>query len=444
MEEILEKAKQLKKELLDFVLDAEGDLATSLEAFYADKSSKLSKSQVTTNNEMILDMFLTEGKLGEKTPIDLFLENKPELPACDRNLINSWHKSFIGLFAVTEIFADGCALMNWMTAKNYIVKAKSLDELQLLNRLKNGEILLARIAPITNREWMFSAPITIMGKLGKPKLAVAIGNFKQNYKNYLYTDAPELLEEAWLSVEQYHQDFVDFFKRDEITLSGYQLQNKLKEFQQFITQHRLEIAGIDSSKSLKELAQEADISSEEMISSAVAMGVDAKEVTQILEGSKNAKMVMPDIELPNHLKKAEQVTTITHPRWGQIFLTNYHSFKNLLEATDWHSVENAEKLIRQYLNEPEINISIWHRLANQYPVELEKVLQDFLNRKDFDLQKNLEATLEEFNKALEPELPEIASVPTHLHNLFQEALMEVNSNSSNKSKSKTKVKTGFG
>jgi hypothetical protein len=431
----LEKAKQLKQALLNFVLDAEGDLAIALESFYADKSSKISKSQVTTNNEMILDMFLTEGRVGEKTPIDLFLDQQSELSTCDRNLIHSWHKSFIGLFAVTEIFADSCALMNWLTAKNYLVKAKSLDELQLLNRLKTGEILLTCILPVTDGEWMFSAPITIMGRLGKPKLAVAIGNFKQNYKNYLYTDAPELLEEAWLSVEQYHQAFIDFFNSDEITLPGYKLQNQLKEFQKFMTQRSLEAAGIDSSKSLQELAEEAGISHEEIGSITV-------EVTQILESNQNSQMVVPDIELPNHLKKAEQVTAITHPRWGQMFLTNYHSFKNLLEVTDWHSIENSERLIRQYLNEPEINISIWHRLAKEYPTKLEKLLKDFLNREDFDLQKDLEATLQEFNKVIEPELPEIASIPTHLDNLFKQALMEVNINS--KSKGKNKAKTGFG
>ncbi|NJR14773.1 MAG: hypothetical protein HC785_03055 [Calothrix sp. CSU_2_0] len=443
---MLDKAKQLKQKLLEFVLDSEGDLAIALETFYANKLSKLSKSQyqIATNKDMILDMFLTEGKVGKKTPIDLFLENNLEISTCDRNLVNSWHQSFVGLFAVTEIFVDGCVLMNWTTAKNYRVKVQTLDELQSLSRVKKGEILLTRIAPVTDIEWMFSTPITIMGKLGKPKLAVAIGNFKQNYKNYLYADSPELLEEAWLSVEQYHQAFIDFFKSDEITLSGYQLQKKLKEFQGSITQCRLEAAGIDSSKSLKELVEDAGISSEEMVNSAAEIGVDTKEINQILEGNRNSQMVMPDIELPNHLKKAEQVTVITHPRWGQMFLTNYHSFKNLLEAPDWHSIEDGEKLIRQYLNEPEINISIWYRLANQYPVELEKILREFLNREDFDLQQDLEATLQGFNKALEPELPEIASVPTHLHNLFQEALMEVNNTSSSKSKSKGKAKTGFG
>ncbi|MEA5571760.1 hypothetical protein [Calothrix sp. UHCC 0171] len=444
MEEILVRAKQLKQELLDFVMDAEGDLAIALESFYAQKLSILPKSQYAsnTNNEMVMDMFLTDAKIDEKTPIDLFLDSKPKLTASDFSLVKSWQKSFIGLFAVTEIFADGCQLMNWMTAKYYVVKTKNADELQLLSRMKNGEILLARIAPVTDSYWMFSTSISIMGKLGKPKLAIAIGNFKQNYKNYLYTDAPDLLEEAWQSVEQYHQAFLDFFHSDEITLPGYQLQKKLKEFQEFITQRSLENAGIDSSKSLKELVEEAGVSREEIVDVAAEMGADAKVASRLLEDNKNTKMVVPDIELPNHLKKAEQVTVITHPRWGQMFLTNYQLFKNMLGVADWRSVENAEKLLRQYLEEPEINLSIWQRLAKQYPVELEKVLQAYLNREEFNLQQDLETTLQEFNKSLNPELPEIASVPLHLHNLFQEALIEVNGKS--KSKNKSKAKSGFG
>ncbi|BAZ39195.1 hypothetical protein NIES4101_51470 [Calothrix sp. NIES-4101] len=444
MEEILVRAKQLKEELLDFVMDAEGDLAVALESFSAKKLSTLPKSQYAShaNNEMVMDMFLTEVQIHAKTPIDLFLDSKPKLSTSDRSLVQSWQKSFIGLFAVTDIFADGCKLMNWMTAKYYVVKTKNSYESQLLSRLKNGEILLARIAPVTDSYWMFSTSISIMGKLGKPKLAVAIGNFKQNYKNYLYTDAPELLEEAWESVEEYHQAFLDFFHRDEITLPGYQLQKRLKEFQDFITQRSLENAGIDSSKSLKELVEEAGASREEIVEVAAEMGADAKAAAQLLENNQNTKMVMPDIELPNHLKKAEQVTVITHPRWGQMFLTNYHLFKNMLEVTDWRSAENSEKLLRQYLEEPEINPSIWHRLAKQYPEKLEKVLQDFLNREEFNLQQDLETTLQEFNKSLNPELPEIASVPLHLHNLFQEALIEVNGKS--KSKNKSKAKAGFG
>ena len=151
-------------------------------------------------------------------------------------------------------------------------------------------------------------------------------------------------------------------------------------------------------------------------------------------------MVMPKVDLPAELRKAEQVTAMTHPRWGQMFLPTYTQFKTLLEAENWQSIEGAEKLIRYYLENSTINPFVWQRLAQQYPKQLEKVLQTFLDR-PIQIDRDLESLLQEFNKPIEPELPEIASVPIHLDNLFQEALAEVDKSSS---KSKSKKKSGFG
>ena len=145
-------------------------------------------------------------------------------------------------------------------------------------------------------------------------------------------------------------------------------------------------------------------------------------------------MVMPKVDLPAELRKAEQVTALSHPRWGQMFLPTYSKVKAILEADELQSVEGSEKLIRYYLEDKSINAFVWYRLAQQYPTQLEKVLQTVLQR-PFRLESDLDALLQEFNKPIEPELPEIASVPIHLHNLFQEALADVN-----KSKSKDKAK----
>jgi hypothetical protein len=70
-------------------------------------------------------------------------------------------------------------------------------------------------------------------------------------------------------------------------------------------------------------------------------------------------------------------------------------------------------------------------------------LQAYLERPEFKLERDLDDLLKEHNKPLEPELPEIASVPTHLHDLFQSAMAEVNKSKS-KSKGKTKEKSTRG
>ncbi|MDP5338179.1 MAG: hypothetical protein NWQ28_06350 [Nodularia sp. (in: cyanobacteria)] len=443
MDAILERSHELKQALVDFVLDAEGELAQALETYAAAHLRRGSGD--SSQQDLIIDSFLVEGKVGDQSPLELFIENAEDLSESDRNLLKNWHRSFIGLFAITNLLPDGFEFTNWLTDKHYIVKPSDTQTLEKLSRLKLGEILLTHIFPINNSYWMFSSPYTIMGKLGKPKLAVAIGNFKENYKNNLYSDAPDLLEKAWQSVEQYHQQFIDFFGSDEITLPGYQLNKKIAEFQELITEKRLAEAGIDFSKSLAEMAEEAGVSEEEIQTAAKEVGADSNVVSQIFKDNKSTgktKMVMPKVDLPAELRKAEQVTAVSHPLWGQMFLPTYSRMQAIFSDENGQNVEGNEKLIRHYLEDKSINAFIWHRLAQKYPIQLEKLLQDFLQRPEFNMANDLDLLLQEFDKPIEPDLPEIASVPIHLHNLFQEAIAEVNK-SKPKGKGQKKSAKGF-
>lgn len=446
MDVILERSRDLKQALVEFVLEAEGGLAESLESYVATKSrSHKNRYDAAYEQNLLIDTFVTQGKVGEQTPLDIFIESHPELPESDRQLLSNWRHSFMGLFAVTKILSDGFELMNWLTDKHYTVKPNSPITLDEMRRFKEGEILLTRISPVTDSYWMFSGPCMPMGPLGKPKLAVAIGNFKDSHRNALYSDAPDLLEQAWESVADYHKEFIDFFASDEITLPGYQLNQKINEFQEVMTKRRLAAAGLDETKSLSELAEEAGVTEEELQAAAEEAGADSTAVSQLFGSNPGkAKMIMPKVELPAELKNAEQITVFTHPRWGQMFLPTYTQFKAILESEDWSSNPATPKLVHKYLADPTINTFIWHKLAQLYPTQLENVLQTVLERPEFKLERDLDTLLQEHGKPLEPELPDIASVPLHLHNLFQEAMAEVNkSKSKGKGKKKGKTARGF-
>ena len=464
MDTVLNRAKQLKQDLKDFVLDAEGDLAVSLESFSAAQLARTPHQDMQRRN-LVIDRFITEGSIGNstdgKTAIDLFIAEHPELTPADRQILTGWKQSFVGLFSVVESLPDGFQLMNWTTAKHYTVLQTDPAEREKMARLGVGEILLVQIAPLASKKdldphnWMFFSPWTSLGKLGKPKLAVAIGNFKDNYKQHLYSDAPDLLEEAWQSVEKHHQDFVDFFGSEEVTLSGYQLGKKLSEFQELIAKKTLEASGLDPSKSLEELVAEAGISEAEIVEAAEAMGADETTVAQLMQSKEKdntqskdktqdtnkTKMVAPKVELPVHLKKAEQITVLTHPRWGQAFLPTYTQFKSLLETGEGQTASVKETVLR-HLKDPAFGSFVWYRLAEQYPEQLQAMLREAIDRPNFRLQTDLDSLLQEFDKPIETELPEIASVPLHLHNLFQEALLEVNKDKS-KPKAKKKAISGF-
>jgi hypothetical protein len=421
----LERAIELKQALIDFVLDAEDELATALETYSAAQLSRLAQSpaQNLMPSEMVVESFLIAGKVGDETPIDRFCQQESQLTERDRQLLKRWHQSFPGLFEVIQIVPNGLELMNWLTAKHYQV------QLPQSLKLTPGEIVLTFLSPVAEAQWLGSKAV-FLGKLGKPKLAVAIGNFKQCYGHYLYSDAPDLLTEAWRSVERYHQDFIEFFGTDEVTLPGYQWAKQLAAFQDVLTQRQLTAAGIDGSKSLQQLGEEAGLPAEEL------EAIEQLAIDQKSSETPASKMVAPKIELPPHLKKAEYVTALSDPRWGQTFLSLYSPLKTTLDTPS----PQTATLVLQALQDPQITSNIWQRLAQQYPQPLEQALQTGLERPQFCLSE-LNLLLQEFHKPLEPVLPEIASVPLHLHELFQEALLEV---SKDKPKNKVKRKPAAG
>jgi hypothetical protein len=463
----LQRAKALKQDLVDFILDAEDDLAVALETFSVAQLAQMQQTDLH-RRDLAVDRFALEGQVGNQTPIDLFIAaNRSNYSNAEQQMLQGWRRGFVGLFEITQIANQQFELMNWTTAKRYSVV---LDQAESQNaaRLKTGDILLAQIVPLAGSTWMFFNPWISLGRLGKPKLAVAIGNFKQSYRSHLYSDAPDLLAEAWESVETYHRQFTDFFGSNEVTLSGYQLSKKLAEFQELMLKQQLERAGIDESKSLQELADEAGLSEAEIAAAAEELGADAQAVKQLIKpgdssnrGNAATKMMTPQVELPPQLKKAEQVTVLTHPRWGQVFLTNYGQFEQALAQVQTASPKSLSKptaqatpdstaeqpfdpnpLIKKYLQDPGIPAFVWFHLAQKHPKSLEAALQAYLNQPDFALSQ-VETLLAESGKSLETELPEIASVPIHLHNLFQEAVVEISKDKAKKNP-KTKPTGGFG
>jgi len=68
VEATLERAHELA--LIEFVLEAEGELAESLETYAIAQSRRERHDSV--QQDLIIDSFLTEAKVGDKTPLDLF------------------------------------------------------------------------------------------------------------------------------------------------------------------------------------------------------------------------------------------------------------------------------------------------------------------------------------------------------------------------------------
>ncbi len=454
----------IKQDLVDFVLDSEGAIATALESFSAEQLSRWSAPNLAGLNrsELAIDMFLTEGKVGTRSVIDLFIEANSEMPPDSQAWLQQWAVGFNGLFVVRSVEQTGgdaptnehYKVVNWLTEKPYSVWPVASQAPELLARISPGEIVLARLLPLMGdgtapAEWTFSGPLTLLGKLGKPKLAVAIGNFKKWFPQHLYGDAPELKEAAWDSVQQQYTDFVELFGNEQVTLSGHELNKKFQQYQAIASEKQIAEAGLDSSKSLAEMATDAGVSKAEVDEAMAALGQESAAAKKLMESRRSLKMVMPKVSLPDEYRSAEAVTVFLHPRWGQMLLTDYSRLEAQLmadEETD-EAMALCDRLIRKYLESEQANAYVWEQLTKAHPKAIESSLRRVLNRPDFEIERDLADALAKHGKPLTPTLPESASVPVHLHNLFQEALQAVGKGTKPKDGGKKKAapkKSGFG
>jgi hypothetical protein len=450
------RAGSLWTAIIEFIQTAEGSIAVSLESFVA--RQLLRNPQLDAGQrKLLVHRFAIEGKVEGKSPLDLFLASQSDLTNADRQLIFGWRKSFVGLMEIVQIFPDGLELMNWLTAKRYRIQFTDLLAQTAMNRLKVGDLIVTQISRITT-DWAILTPWVALGRLGKPKLAVAVGAFRQNYPHYLYSDAPEQLAASWASVVVYHDRFVEFFGTDEITLTGKELEIRIGEFQTWMVAKQLDSAGVDRSKSLTELATDAGLEADDLQALTTTLGLTEASAEQG-QSATIGKMVAPKVELPPQLKSATAVTALSHPHWGQMFLVDYPRLKTLLATEDAQYLPADLKFIYKCLVDTQMNAFVWRRLATEFPQQLETAIRQTLDTIDSNQKSNypselrtpnselpaplfLNSILTKFNKYLEPDLPDLASVPIHLHELFQSAVLAV---SKEKAKPKSQPKkTGFG
>ncbi|WP_310409935.1 hypothetical protein [Chamaesiphon sp. OTE_8_metabat_110] len=426
--------------IIEFIQTDRGSIASALES-YTDRKLRRHPQLDSGQQKLLLHRFAIEGEVDGKTPLELFLASRTDLSLADRQLIGSWRRSFVGLLSIVQIFPNGLEVMNWVTARHYRIQFTDLESQAAMSRLKEGEVIVAQIAQIVGIDWAILAPWVTLGRLGRPKLAVAVGAFRQNYPHYLYSDAPAELAAAWESVAVYHDRFVEFFGADEVTLPGAQLQKRIGEFQDWLLEKQLDAAGIDKSKSLSELALEAGVDAEDVQALTSTLGIPEpipEPSAAPAPTAKPNKMVAPKVELPPQLRSAAAVTALSHHYWGQMFLVDYPRLKTLLELDRSQYLPADLNFFRKCLAEPLLNAAVWRRLASEFPHQLQIAIAQTLEQPEFELS-TLDSVLTKYNKPLEPDLPDLASVPIHLHELFQAAVREV---SKDKVKSKSQPKKG--
>ena len=167
-------------------------------------------------------------------------------------------------------------------------------------------------------------------------------------------DSPEAIEKAQ---REQVAAFCELFGSDELTVPSSKLSPTLERFQRYLINERRdpETGMTPAERFRKELGQE---------------------------------LTVPDLPpLPEPVAGAGEVTILCDDFDGIVLLPDFNRFKRVFESDEPdRQVPDWRELVWTYIKNPDIPIVAFERVAEQFPLRVEKVVRTLIGDKDFSLE----------------------------------------------------------
>jgi hypothetical protein len=293
--------------------------------------------------ESVLDWFLFDwfDENGDGV-IDYYHDAHTDLHEPDREMLLDWLDSINSVFEIRSIGKFSVQLQELDSGDAYAVKT-SVERAPF----KRGQFLIARLLPLGD-DLIFSGLQFVMPDR---ESALAWLEMRRAFDAF---DSPEAVERAR---REQVSAFCDLFGCDELTVPSGKLNATLERFQRYLlTERRDPETGMTPAERFqKELGQQ---------------------------------LTVPDLPpLPQPVAGAGEVTILCDDFDGIVLLPDFTRFKRVFEteepdreAADW------KELVWTYIKNPDIPIVAFERVAEQFPLRVEKVLRTLIGDKDFSLE----------------------------------------------------------
>ena len=336
----LDRAERLKIGLVEFATKGElkGEYEIQHKLFF-----EAAQPDDEHENESVLDWFLFDwfDEDGEGA-IVRYLDTQPSLNDADREILLDWLDSINSVFEIRSTSKNSLQLRELDSGDVYTVKTR-LDH----TPFKRGQFIIARLLPLGD-DLIFSGLQFLMPDR---ESALAWLEMRRAFDAF---DSPEAVEKAQ---REQVAAFCELFGCDELTVASSKLNSTLERFQRYLlTERRDPETGMTPAERYK------------------------KELGQDLS--------VPDLPpLPEPVAGAGEVTILCDDFDGIVLLPDFSRFKRVFESNepDRH-VPDWRDLVWTYIKNPDIPIVAFERVAEQFPLRVEKVLRSLIGDKDFSLE----------------------------------------------------------
>jgi len=332
-----DRAEYLKRELVAFATTGElkDEYKRQHDLFFDNVPPEDEHGGVSVLDWFLFDWLDDNGE----GAIDHFLYSRPELPEEDQELLLDWQDSLNSVFEVRAVGKKSLRIEELDTDESFQVLADS--------PFKRNQFIMARLLPLGD-QFVFSGLQFIMPDR---ESAMAWLNMRRALDNL---ESPEALENAQ---RQQCSAFCELFGCDQLTVKPADLNATLKKFQNYLLVERRD--------------------SETGLTPAETFKAEFGHDLQVTE--------MPS--LPEPLAGAGDVTILCDDFDGIVVLPEYNKFRRVFEAeTPDAEVPGWRELLWTYINDPDIPIVAFERVAEEFPLRVENALRDLLGDEKFSLE----------------------------------------------------------
>lgn len=335
-----DRAERLKIELVEFA--TKGELKDEYELQHK-LFFEAAEPDDEHEHESVLDWFMFDwfDENGEGA-IVRYLDTQPSLDEPDREILLDWQDSINSVFEIRSASKNSLQLRELDSGDVYTVKTR-LDH----TPFKRGQFIIARLLPLGD-DLIFSGLQFLMPDR---ESALAWLEMRRAFDAF---DSPEAVEKAQ---REQVAAFCELFGCDELTVASSKLNSTLERFQRYlITERRDPETGMTPAERFrKELGQD---------------------------------LTVPDLPpLPEPVAGAGEVTILCDDFDGIVLLPDFNRFKRVFESHEPdRQVPEWRDLVWTYIKNPDIPIVAFERVAEQFPLRVEKVLRLLIGDKDFSLE----------------------------------------------------------
>ncbi|TFV62256.1 hypothetical protein E4P41_07755 [Geodermatophilus sp. DF01-2] len=371
-EDLVERAGQLKRQLVDFSKQTRYDRAfREFVAQHGDGAEAWDEDRAM----LLWDTFLLEHRFRNgRSIVEQFVDARPDLSPAERQMLLGWHDVVTGVFEVKG--RDGPALVLANLVDDLTYRTRSTAGRSVFRRMPKRSFLLTRLVAVGD-EWVFSGPTSVLRPAERDVAVQVALQISVRSPELAFRNA-EKLALAWELQRVDRQRFVRFFGSDLVVVPGDRAQQRLDEFSAF---RQEEILREDPEK--------------------------ARHI-----GRSPARVV----ELPPDLVDAETVALIHDEDDGLGFYEEFGLVEQAFADPDLLRRRAYREQVLAYLHDDSVEPMVLRRLADRDPDKAGVLFRRLLKRPRFDWARDGEELLRSVKAEYfaRPRLPTITPVGERL------------------------------